>query len=346
MAHIVFLIHILAFIFGCVCIIFSALLYRKYKNGIARYYTLFLTSLLMILLERTFTYYKLASILEGQYSDVVFWVISCMGCGLLIFSLPLLLGELLGLAISKRKRLIFGLLAFLPTIALVLYYTLPYKILILNIIDAILFLLLLYCFCLAVVLRSSFKSLDMKRMISPFMILLAVWLPAVFLDFRLQQVPGIQNLFPYGFLSIPIFYTAWNILTVYYGRNYLDLVMLSSRREGDGLLENLLGEKLGMKAKAEDEDEAGVLEERESKGERDHGFGLTDREQDVAALLIKGYSYQKISEELFISLSTARTHGYNIYKKVGVSNKVELTNRLKYQPPHTDEVAKNTLKIE
>lgn len=331
MTHIIFLIHVLSFIFGCVCIMFSALLYRKYKNGIARYYTLFLISLLMILLERTFTYYKLASIFEGKYIDAAFWVVSCFGCGLLIFSLPLLLSELLDLAISEGKKLVFGLIAFLPITSLVLYYALPYKTLILNIIDAVLFLLLLYCFCLAVVLRSSFKSPKLKRMISPFMILLVLWLPSVFLDFRLQQVPRIQMLFPYGFLSIPIFYTAWNLLTVYYGRSYLDLVLLSSVRDGDEVQEKPLREKLGVEA----EDNAGSEDNNDLDCSPE--FVLTDREKDVAALLIKGYSYQKISEELFISLSTARTHGYNIYKKAGVRNKVELTNRMKFQRPHTDE---------
>jgi DNA-binding CsgD family transcriptional regulator len=58
-------------------------------------------------------------------------------------------------------------------------------------------------------------------------------------------------------------------------------------------------------------------------------YQFTAREIEVIQLLIQGYSYQKISEELMISFATARTHGYNIYKKAGVSNKVELVNLMK-----------------
>ncbi|MDF2655173.1 MAG: Transcriptional regulator, LuxR family protein [Bacillota bacterium] len=313
MAHMIFLVHVLAFVFGSICILLSALLYAKDQNRMTKYYTLFLTSLLMILMERAFAYYKLANILDVKYADAVFWTISCLGIGLLIFSLPLFLCELLGLRPSQGKKLCFSFLALLPITALMLYNILPYKTLILNGIDLILFLLLLYCFCLAVVLRRSVSVPEIKRILSPFLILLAVWLPVVFLDFRLQQIPSVQALLPYGFLSIPIFYTAWNLLTIYFGRSYLKLVLLAPLTGGEQPPEN--------DAKAE-----------EDQTEPAHfpDFGLTDRENDVAALLIKGYSYQKISQELFVSLSTARTHGYNIYKKVGVTNKVELTNRMKY----------------
>lgn len=53
-------------------------------------------------------------------------------------------------------------------------------------------------------------------------------------------------------------------------------------------------------------------------------FRLTQREQEVAELLVKGYTYAKIGESLFISMPTVKTHVSNIYKKVGVKNKMEL----------------------
>ena len=53
-------------------------------------------------------------------------------------------------------------------------------------------------------------------------------------------------------------------------------------------------------------------------------YELTKREQEVADLLVKGYTYSKIGETLFISMPTVKTHVSNIYKKVGVKNKMEL----------------------
>lgn len=53
-------------------------------------------------------------------------------------------------------------------------------------------------------------------------------------------------------------------------------------------------------------------------------YGLTPREQEVADHLVKGHTYAKIASELFISMPTVKTHVSNVYRKVGVKNKMEL----------------------
>lgn len=58
-------------------------------------------------------------------------------------------------------------------------------------------------------------------------------------------------------------------------------------------------------------------------------LGISPRETEVMQLLITGKSYQQIGDELFISLPTVKTHVSNIYRKIGVRNKVELINQLK-----------------
>lgn len=55
-------------------------------------------------------------------------------------------------------------------------------------------------------------------------------------------------------------------------------------------------------------------------------IGITEREIDVAKLLLKGYSYQKIADELVISISTVRAHVTSIYKKAGINSRYELYN--------------------
>ncbi|BFM45305.1 hypothetical protein CFS9_39460 [Flavobacterium sp. CFS9] len=53
-------------------------------------------------------------------------------------------------------------------------------------------------------------------------------------------------------------------------------------------------------------------------------YGLSDRETEVAKLLSQGHSYQSISELLFISIPTVKTHTGNIYRKCNVKSKYEL----------------------
>lgn len=58
-------------------------------------------------------------------------------------------------------------------------------------------------------------------------------------------------------------------------------------------------------------------------------FKLTAREQEVLALLSKGHGSEYISEQLVISLYTARTHVRNIYSKTGVHSREELIQLIK-----------------
>ena len=57
--------------------------------------------------------------------------------------------------------------------------------------------------------------------------------------------------------------------------------------------------------------------------------GLTDKECEVADMLLEGLSLKEISTRLFISENTAKTHRSSIYKKMQVSSKEELADRLK-----------------
>ncbi|UPQ78756.1 LuxR C-terminal-related transcriptional regulator [Flavobacterium azooxidireducens] len=53
-------------------------------------------------------------------------------------------------------------------------------------------------------------------------------------------------------------------------------------------------------------------------------YCLTGREEEIARLLVQGITYQNISEQLFISLPTVKTHASNIYKKCNVKTRHEL----------------------
>ena len=48
---------------------------------------------------------------------------------------------------------------------------------------------------------------------------------------------------------------------------------------------------------------------------------LSDRENDVAQLIVQGYTNAEIATTLFISIPTVKTHVSNIYQKIGVNNR-------------------------
>ena len=56
---------------------------------------------------------------------------------------------------------------------------------------------------------------------------------------------------------------------------------------------------------------------------------LTKREFDVAELRADGLSRKQIASKLVISIKTVDTHLFNIHKKMGVTNRVQLANRFR-----------------
>lgn len=56
--------------------------------------------------------------------------------------------------------------------------------------------------------------------------------------------------------------------------------------------------------------------------------GFSQREAEILLLVVKGFSYKKIGEELCISLSTVKTHMNNIFKKSQVNSRFELLKKI------------------
>lgn len=56
---------------------------------------------------------------------------------------------------------------------------------------------------------------------------------------------------------------------------------------------------------------------------------LTEREKEVAELLMKGFTCKAIAAEMYLSENTIKTHVRNIYSKIGIKRKTDLFNTTK-----------------
>ncbi|MFZ1678772.1 MAG: response regulator transcription factor [Saprospiraceae bacterium] len=52
-------------------------------------------------------------------------------------------------------------------------------------------------------------------------------------------------------------------------------------------------------------------------------FGLSPREYEVLVLIAQGYSYQEIADQLFLSITTVKTHASNIFSKMDVRRRTQ-----------------------
>ena len=72
-----------------------------------------------------------------------------------------------------------------------------------------------------------------------------------------------------------------------------------------------------------------LFKDKHTLNEQDlKNYAFTNREKDVVVLLVEGYSYKQISDRLFISIPTVKTHATNIYRKCKVKNRIELMGLL------------------
>lgn len=90
-----------------------------------------------------------------------------------------------------------------------------------------------------------------------------------------------------------------------------------------GLLEEIADDEKPVRAVAKNEERS--IED--VCAELSQTYRLTSREAEVLGLLMRGRSGPQISEELFLSKSTVKTHTYNIYKKMDVHTRAELMAR-------------------
>ncbi|MDT8400679.1 MAG: LuxR C-terminal-related transcriptional regulator [Bacteroidales bacterium] len=54
-------------------------------------------------------------------------------------------------------------------------------------------------------------------------------------------------------------------------------------------------------------------------------YGISKRERQIITEICRGKTNQEIADELYISLQTVKDHTYNIFRKVNVRNRVQLT---------------------
>jgi DNA-binding NarL/FixJ family response regulator len=51
---------------------------------------------------------------------------------------------------------------------------------------------------------------------------------------------------------------------------------------------------------------------------------LTEREQQVAALAVRGFANKEIAEQLGLRVGTVKVHAHSIYRKLGVRTRAQL----------------------
>ena len=139
------------------------------------------------------------------------------------------------------------------------------------------------------------ERIEIKKIAAQMVVIIIAFMPGIIADLGWFQFKIVAAFLPSGFYFTSLFFIAFNSLMIMNGIKYMIQPIHST-----------------------------VYFRNQC-----NKYNLTDREEDIASLLLNGLSNAAISSQLFIELSTVKKHLQNIYKKTNTSQRFELIQKFR-----------------
>lgn len=298
MIHIVVFGYVFVVLVGIVCLTIATLLYLKFPNKLLFNFLFYFSAFTLFV----FSYLVVLTYINVNLAEVSF-IILLLVIAIILFSYSFLLFSILHfvhvlvLKKTSTRRNIAEI--FIGFIALLSFgssfrinwgeeriYQLQNSSVMISII--LLFLVIGYSFIIKLMYIKKIED-ERKRILIKTSIMNIIFVPGFILDYYLLQ-SGYYSLF------IPIFYLCLSVifLLYFFKKHNADLITVQTFNDSKEYIDYLAQ------------------------------IGISKREKEIVDLILKGYSNRKIANQLFISLSTVKTHIKNIFHKLKVESRFEI----------------------
>jgi len=303
MIHIAVLGYIFVVFIGIACLTSAGFLYVKIRNKLLFSFLIYYSAFTLFV----FSYLVILTYINANISQVSFYVLLFV-LGVISLSFSFLLFSILHFGHvlvyekpSTRIRIIEILVGVAALIGMISSFRINWQEeqiyqlknfgLVFSIV--IFFSVIVYSLILKLYHVKTINA-ERKQLLKNTSIINIIFIPGFAVDFYLLQA-GYYSLF------IPSFYFFTSILFMHYfiKKHYADLTTIRSISDPKAYNDYLTG------------------------------IGISTREKEIVVLIMKGYSNRKIANELFISLSTVKTHIRNIFKKLNIESRFEIITKLK-----------------
>lgn len=316
MKHFIIFLYFISFTTGFSLILLGFFLWLKNKQKMLLYFIITAFSLTLILFEQAISAYDTVNAIQNSRMDILLRYVSTLGCSLMIYSLTMMIVGVACIEITRRRNWFLRIYSVLPLLAVTVYYTTDLLI-VLRISSILYFTSILFNMVILVSNLDQIENAILKSILRKFLVISLLMFPILFLDTFVEKLQGMGENFPLGLLSVMIYYIVFSGMSLSYIIGNYDLILTSPMKQQIAT---------GNMSFVSENSTANNMDIVNDVLVSLNSFNITNREKEIIFLLIKGLSYNDISEKLMISLPTVKTHVHNIYKKLGIKNKIELVN--------------------
>lgn len=201
---------------------------------------------------------------------------------------------LFGIKMTKSRRNIYFFIFVFQMLGITIYYLIDGSFIFKFLGKTSLTVVIIYEVFITLKSYKQLTNKDLKNAIKIFAIITMVYLPIAILETYNSSIHFFKNEELLKTLTFPLYFLVINIFNLIFVLKYFNTPAFIDN--------NKLTDYFKQK------------------------YDITEKQSEIIDLIIEGITYKQIAERLFISPKTVDNHIQNIYKKLNVNNKIQLTN--------------------
>lgn len=201
---------------------------------------------------------------------------------------------LFGLKITNLKKKIFISIFTFQFTGIAIYYLFETHYIFKFIIHASIVAVIVYELYVGLKNYKQVVNIDLKQAIKSFILITIIFLPFIMFESYKPYIELIKNIELLKIVALPSYFLTINIFNLIFVLKYFNTPSF--------ITNNKLTDYFKQK------------------------YDITDKQSEIIELIIEGVTYKQIAEKLFISPKTVDNHVQNIYKKLNVNSKMQLSH--------------------
>ncbi|SHJ12642.1 regulatory protein, luxR family [Clostridium cavendishii DSM 21758] len=204
---------------------------------------------------------------------------------------------LFGLKITDFKKKIFISIFLLQFIGISIYFLFTIHYIFIFLIRILITLTIIYEIFIGIKNYEYITNKDLKHAIKSFILITLIFLPFIIFESYKPYIKIAQNIDFLKILALPSYFLVINIFTLIFVLRYFNTPVFIEN--------NTLTDYFKNK------------------------YNITEKQSEIIELILEGVTYKQIAEKLFISPKTVDNHIQNIYKKLNVNSKMQLSHLIR-----------------